>query len=63
MFDKYLFHNTALGMSFLTWILSSAQIILLPTVEHGKSSITECGQYLGGACKENEGVMALDPSL
>ena len=30
--DKYLFHKTALGMSFLTWIITSARNILLPTV-------------------------------
>ena len=30
--DKYLFHKTALGQSFLKRIISSAQIILLRTV-------------------------------
>ena len=31
-FDKHLFHKTALDTSFLTRIISSARIILLPTV-------------------------------
>ena len=30
--DKYLFHKNALNMSFLTGLISSARIILLPTV-------------------------------
>ena len=30
--DKYLFHKTALGISFLAGIISSVRIILLPTV-------------------------------
>ena len=31
--DKYLFHKSALGMRSLTRIISSARIILLPTVQ------------------------------
>ena len=30
--SKYLFHKTALSMSFFTWLISSARTILLPTV-------------------------------
>ena len=50
----------------MTRIISSSRIILLSTVEHGKSSKTTAVSTWEGlislmASKENEGVMSLDP--
>ena len=39
--EKYLFHKTALGMSFLTRIISNARIILPPNVDYHFISLTK----------------------
>ena len=41
MTDKNLFHKTALDMSFLTRIISSARIILLPIEQKDSASILD----------------------